>query len=153
MADIQKGVACAWGIKTTVGNVNGAAYATGFLRFNSQNLTIDGDTVEHRNPVNGDVEGITHFNKKMTLECVLYPSAASKADANTALTLIPQKGGVINLIDTVNTLIGAATPGKSWDVLSASINGSADDPKWTVNLTLQRFEDGMPDNADYTAIT
>lgn len=152
MADIQKGVACAWGITTESASGGGIPLATGFLRFNSQNLTIDGDTVEHRNPVNGDVEGITHYNKKMTLECVLYPSAASKADAKTALTLVPQKGATINLIDTVNTLVGAASPGKSWDVLSASINASADDPKWTVNLTLQRFEDGMSLNADYDVI-
>lgn len=104
----------------------------------------DADTIEHRNPATGAVDGMTYYNQRQTLQITFIPgSTASQAAATAASIIEIVKGSVIELT-SADTLVGAGTPaaGDRWIIDSASRVSSATGMT-TYNLGLVRYGDGL----------
>lgn len=94
----QKGIGVVWGIGTS----NLTTTGTGILRPNRQGLSDTQETSEHRDE-NGEVKGVTLFNRTKTVTLDVYPAGATLANAAAALTNRPAPGDVITLVDSTDT--------------------------------------------------
>ncbi len=131
MPEIQKGVGVVWGISST-----GITYTgSGTLRIQSQALSKSADEDETRNEA-GEVVNHTTYNLREEISLTVVPSGATMAAAK-ASNIVPDPGEELKIIDT-DLEIGASSPGKSYMVISASMN-KTNNGKATIEITARRY--------------
>lgn len=131
MAESQRGVGVVWGITTT-----GATYSgSGTLRFQSQSFARSADVEETRDEL-GEVINATVYNQQQEVQITVKPSGSTMAAAKTS-NVVPAPGEEIKIIDT-DTTIGASSPGKSYMVVSATMQ-KANTAAATIEITAKRW--------------
>jgi hypothetical protein len=148
MAEIQQGIAVVWAISSTIAAI-GSGSPIGSRRITGQTAGREADTVEHRG-TDGDVVGVTTFNQRETLELTIYPSGATRLLAQ-AQNILPLPGAVLLVIDSLDTDVGAGSPGKPYYVVSSSkVKGLED--KCVMTVSLARWAGVTTADATYTPI-
>lgn len=132
MAETQRGVGVVWGISTS-----GVTYSgSGTLRHQSQQFSRSADSDETRDEL-GEVINVTTYNQQQELQLTVVPSGSTMAAAKSS-NIVPVPGEKILIIDSVDTEVGAASPGKEYMVVSAS-KSKSNTGKTTIEITAKRW--------------
>lgn len=132
MAETQRGVGVVWGISTTDVNYTGS----GTLRIQSETFNRTADSDETRDEY-GEVINVTTYNQQQELQLSVVPSGSTMAAAKTS-NIVPTPGEKISIVDADDTTIGAASSGKDYMVVSASMN-KTNTGKTTIEMTIKRW--------------
>lgn len=132
MAETQRGVGVVWGITTSSTPFTG----TGTFRHQSQQFSRTSDSDETRDS-DGDVINVTTYNQQEELQMTVVPSGATLVAARSS-NIVPTPGSRVQIIDTLDTEVGASSPGKDYMVVSAS-KSKSNTGKSTIEMTLKRW--------------
>jgi hypothetical protein len=138
MAVLHRGIVVVWGITTgSAGTPGKITLGTGVGDIVTSSITNDAKNLEHINPINGELKGLTFYDDRKSVELEVVPSGSTLAAARSAADACPTPGSVIVLADSVFTNVFGASPGTSFICMASSV-GPEIAGRATIRMTVMK---------------